>query len=618
MLAFNRIYESDELENNISSIVKQNTFRDALEENNNYEYHYYLSYLRENLFSWYPFKENGSLLEIGAGYGQLTNVFCKNLEKVTAVESNESKASIIKERVKENNLRVLVNDFGNLEIDQKFDYIILCDIFEYAKSFYDSKNPYEDYLNYLKNFLTDDGVILIAISNRLGLKYFAGFPEEHTGEYFTGIDNFPFIEDVQTFSHNELETLIKNAGFENYKFFYPYPDHIFPKIINTDAFANKIPFGSKTEIINKRANFFKEYKLNQVLANDGLAEYFSNSFLVEIRNSDDYYPTDGMEFIKINSQRSEEFRTITLIEKEENSDEDLIVSKIPFNSKSRNHIHNMHDNSDKKFGKIGFLENEMDGDKFSYPYIESKSLENNFIDAILADDKDGFFRLLEEYYDALFYDSFETNEYATVQFVNIFKVNSTKKFHCHEITNLDVIFNNIFIIDGEYVSIDYEWLFDFPIPLEYIFYRVVHHHLKSNPVFKDFITLTEIYEHFELDKNDTVLFQKWERSFLKYVYGNILRPKGRIIPKNYLDRLDSMQDFETMIVESPQLSDDQIEKIKDDLYTIQNKRVEQLERLVFMQNTEIETMVNSSSWKITKPLRALGIPLKAIKNKIKR
>ena len=33
---------------------------------------------------------------------------------------------------------------------KKFDYIILCNIFEYAKSFVESENPYVDYLNYLK------------------------------------------------------------------------------------------------------------------------------------------------------------------------------------------------------------------------------------------------------------------------------------------------------------------------------------------------------------------------------------------------------------------------------------------------------------------------------------
>ena len=31
---------------------------------------------------------------------------------------------------------------------------------------------------------------------------------------------------------------------------------------------------------------------------------------------------------------------------------------------------------------------------------------------------------------------------------------------------------NMFLIDGEFVMIDYEWIFDFPIPLEYIFFNL--------------------------------------------------------------------------------------------------------------------------------------------------
>ena len=180
-MKINKLHEDRHIENTINSLDEDGII-EFLKENNSFEYHYFLSELRHNLFEWYPFREDANLLEIGSGYGQLTGLFTKKVNDVTAVEDSQSKAFIISKRVEDAN--VIVCDFNELSSEDKFDYIILCNIFEYAKSFWDSENPYEDYLKYLKGFLKPDGVILLALSNRLGLKYFAGYKEEHTNKFF--------------------------------------------------------------------------------------------------------------------------------------------------------------------------------------------------------------------------------------------------------------------------------------------------------------------------------------------------------------------------------------------------------------------------------------------------
>ena len=47
---------------------------------------YHLSPERRNLLEWFPFKTDGKLLEIGAGYGALTGLFAEKAANVTAVE----------------------------------------------------------------------------------------------------------------------------------------------------------------------------------------------------------------------------------------------------------------------------------------------------------------------------------------------------------------------------------------------------------------------------------------------------------------------------------------------------------------------------------------------------
>ena len=147
-----RAYENEDLESEIRNIVySDEDYIDVLIKNNYYELHYFLSPLRHDLFKWYPFKEEGSLLEIGADYGQLTSLFTKKVSHVVAVEDIKSKCDIISKRAED--ATVLLSDFNDLQLDEKFDYIVLCNIFEYARSFWNSENPYVDYLNYLKGYL---------------------------------------------------------------------------------------------------------------------------------------------------------------------------------------------------------------------------------------------------------------------------------------------------------------------------------------------------------------------------------------------------------------------------------------------------------------------------------
>ena len=132
---FQRLYEDEELEKEIYDIVCNNKdCIDVIRQNNQYKYHYSLSPLRHDLFQWYPFEKEGSLLEIGAGYVQLTPLFTQKVNRVVAVEDSTSKCDIISKRAED--ASVMLSEFDDIQLDEKFDYIILCNIFEYAKTFF--------------------------------------------------------------------------------------------------------------------------------------------------------------------------------------------------------------------------------------------------------------------------------------------------------------------------------------------------------------------------------------------------------------------------------------------------------------------------------------------------
>jgi hypothetical protein len=134
-----------------------------------------------------------------------------------------------------------------------------------------------------KKLLLQDGKILLAVENKLGIKYFSGAPETYSHKFFIGLNNFHGYDIIRTFSKSELIELCNLAGFFYINFYYPYPDHVFPLEIYTDE--SPISFGSiyaDNDIDTERFSFFDEQKLLALLEKEKSAKIFSNSFLLEI------------------------------------------------------------------------------------------------------------------------------------------------------------------------------------------------------------------------------------------------------------------------------------------------------------------------------------------------
>ena len=77
-----------------------------------------------------------------------------------------------------------------LSIDEKFDYVLLIGVLEYAQVINKSKDSFVELLEKAKSFLrNDDSKLIIAIENKFGLKYWCGASEDHTGVPFDSIND---------------------------------------------------------------------------------------------------------------------------------------------------------------------------------------------------------------------------------------------------------------------------------------------------------------------------------------------------------------------------------------------------------------------------------------------
>ncbi|MFA5324280.1 MAG: class I SAM-dependent methyltransferase, partial [Smithella sp.] len=149
------LYSDGNIENEILAIVKQNKdFTSIWSKDDRWPILYHLAPDRRNLLEWYPFEKDSTLLEIGAGCGALTGLFCEKVTKVTAVELSKKRAEIIEARYEnKNNLSIFVGNLMDIAFEEKFDYITLIGVLEYANKFIDSQNPFADLIIKVKQLL---------------------------------------------------------------------------------------------------------------------------------------------------------------------------------------------------------------------------------------------------------------------------------------------------------------------------------------------------------------------------------------------------------------------------------------------------------------------------------
>jgi SAM-dependent methyltransferase len=277
-------YSDGNIEDELLDIVKSDkSIDEVLASDNRWPILYHLSPIRQNIINWYPFKDNATLLEVGGGCGAITGALCDGVSEVKVVELSKKRSSINLERNKDrDNLEIFVGNLNDIKFKEKFDYITLNGVLEYAGSFTDTNEPYKDFLLNIKKLLKPDGKLLIAIENRYGLKYFAGAKEDHTGKEFDGITGYIGNENVRTFGKKELEVLLKESGYPKQDFYYPHPDYKMPLEIYSEKYLPTVhaSLENAPNFDANRLELFDEKMAYKGIIENGQYEFFANSFFV--------------------------------------------------------------------------------------------------------------------------------------------------------------------------------------------------------------------------------------------------------------------------------------------------------------------------------------------------
>lgn len=191
---------------------------------------------------------NGLALDIGSGWGQTARPLATR-RPVVALEPVAERIGFIKAAARQDNVHSQIAyveaDYLETEFSTQFDLICAIGVLEWVGAFQDQCDPRQrqrDFLSKTRRELSPTGSLVIGIENRLGLKYLLGCPDDHIGvphianmpapcahERWLGTCGQPLRS--FTYSADELQSLLFDAGYKRVDFFGAFPDYKLPTVI---------------------------------------------------------------------------------------------------------------------------------------------------------------------------------------------------------------------------------------------------------------------------------------------------------------------------------------------------------------------------------------------------
>lgn len=494
------LYSDGDVEDEIIEMIAKNApddYNDAIYANYKWATFYHLTQMRQNILNWYPFKAGSSVLEIGCGFGAITGLLCDKCESVTSVELSKRRATGALLRCREkDNLEIIVGNLNEIKFEKKYDYITLIGVLEYQGSYTDGENPYQEFLKKVKSLLKPNGKLLIAIENQYGIKYWCGAVEDHTTVPFDGINGYVMTDrKVRTFSRKGLEKLIKDSGFANTYFYYPMPDYKLPTVIYSEK---HLPSSANMENVNyyyipsTKYLIGNEAKVSEDIIENGVFEFFANSFLVECSDDD----TIGeMKFTCASSLRLKDYQMLTSMTKD-----GKVVKRSCIKGNAERHLDEIMQNEHNLIERgVAVCVGERMGDTLVYPFLEGDSLEKQYLKACEEKNVQKMYEILDAVWNCILMSSDEVALEENIMYsLGIGDVkNSTYYGPILKNAYIDMLLRNSIINNGQLTWIDQEWVLE-NAPAKFAFFRMITELYIPYPHLENVLPFAQIFEKYGL------------------------------------------------------------------------------------------------------------------------
>ncbi len=631
----------------------------ALKEHPSLPYLYALSDQREDLLEWYPFRADATLLQVGSDYGTLTGLYSRKVSSVDVIDTDEEDIEV--NRYRHVTLGGCTNiNYYNCDIQDnscgKYDYIVFAGSLDKDGEGHNGREE----IAKARKLLKDGGTIIIASCNPFGMKYWAGAKRDDKSLSKRDIEKL--FKDTDGYTDGELkfyypmpdykipvtifsdEHLPSKGELTDTVTAYDYPEYLMMDIGEAydmvcedgqfDNYANSyLAFwtsknaekteesleGSKDPEQDLLAEYIKynrtrrdKFQIRTAIYNGRYGRYVEKTPLSKegvgfVDSFEEYYESlcgayDGVKFLKpeykylkesaLESERTEETAECTEGTKEadnigvvfqyisgrslaEQLGEEIKDGRAPVEMirSAMDKILSVRDEAVTEFKLIP---------EFLEVFGDTTGLKQMKKDLARADGRpeEDYEKYAEEYNDRIW-----------GRFTGV---------PSYTVTNLDSLFENMMILtDDSICAIDYEWVFSFPIPADFVRYRILFYAYRMyQSLLKGYPALDDWLSEFGISPDDAKIYNEMEISFQQYVHGE----NQQIYLENYLVKTKTVKelahaDTELSLAKDRvnQLNlqlrekDTEIRKITE-VQRLTNNHVSNLEVIIGDQRHEIDEM----------------------------
>lgn len=404
---------------------------------------------------------------------------------------------------------------------------------------YEEKEQGVPKLQKLLNMLSGQGRLYLAVENPFSLHRISGEAEED-GSFFKAFlpKGFEKSKGMSLpFLTAQAEEAIGHCGQDySLKVYYPYPDIQFPMAVYTDEYLPKAGECDENfyNFHHPRFVFFDERKAVDEVVKAGMYGPFAGGYLLEIAKEN-----TNILYCRYSVERASGKRILTSILKEENGEK--IVEKAAFEGLSNEHIKKLCHWEEALMFQLeqeSFLDRPMSVNRIvksgqvngkeqvSFSFIQGESLEN-YLDGYL---KRGEFEscknVLLAFCRMIKQLKGQQPFRITEEFTRVFggtglEDEQAEAMMALPVTDIDMVCQNVLL--GEQITlIDYEWTFDFPIPIDYLIYRVLFCYLeqKDRRALENFDNGFDFYGEMGISPKRKRIFEQMETHFQKYAQGD--------------------------------------------------------------------------------------------------
>lgn len=383
-----------------------------------------LNEVKKGIFSWYPFHAEDKILYVGET-DSVSEYLAERYENLEVAACSELE----------------IDSFQNEKKDS-FDYVILLRVLEKAE------NP-QKVLHLTRPLLKEDGLLLLGVENRLGLRYFCGDREPFSNRVFDGIENYSRSGNRyqsskkcggRLYSRQETECFLQKAGFGKANVYSVLPALEAPQIIYAeDTLPNEeLAVRLSPYYHDPFSVFLREEQIYTDLAENDMFHKMANAWIMECPKSREAVAGDYVvKQVTLSTDRGKRDACVTIIRR------DGKVEKVASYEEGSQKLQTILENTKELLQRnIPVVPMEEENGRLVMPFIEAESAIT-YMQHLLEADTEAFIRLVDSLRDMIMNSSetVETNELGVI----------LKKGY------VDLVLHNAFWQDGHFVFIDQEF-----------------------------------------------------------------------------------------------------------------------------------------------------------------